>query len=278
MIVLEYNAQALDAAIAADMSLRYLSADRLLVLTQPVPDYVAPRIPAKPAYIVEPFPNWPDLDDDEARQLIAYQASALGASDGWTAGKRNQALTDAAQQFYQGAGGFYDLLAWRWAVRDLLPASFSSWTSLETAIAIELDIRNDVDAEKTTYQEGLGLSSADASARIQGFTAWNEPIIAESVTGRLNDPAYNAILTKYLDSVDRDDFRSVTSGLESAARETGRLGIGYDDRETVAGLVNFIEANDVYTSAGGLDDQGYVVRTGTMADLQNELTTHLLNP
>jgi hypothetical protein len=41
----------------------------------------------KPSYVVEEFPNFPYLTQAEAKQLISYQASAEGASDGWTYSK-----------------------------------------------------------------------------------------------------------------------------------------------------------------------------------------------
>ena len=40
-------------------------------------------VPSKPVYVVEAMPNWPYLTFTEAHQLIAYEATSDGASDGW---------------------------------------------------------------------------------------------------------------------------------------------------------------------------------------------------
>lgn len=40
--------------------------------------------PSKPAYVVEDMTNWPHLSNEEAIQLVTYEATEQGGSDGYS--------------------------------------------------------------------------------------------------------------------------------------------------------------------------------------------------
>jgi|TARA_Y100000310_G_scaffold311768_2_gene358364 hypothetical protein len=50
---------------------------------------VQTTVPTKPSYVVESMSNWPYLTHTEALQLISYEATTSGGSDGWFYNKKS---------------------------------------------------------------------------------------------------------------------------------------------------------------------------------------------
>jgi len=72
-------------AVAAGYSETNFSTDGLLCIADKCDNSEPTQttVPTKPTYVVEEMPNFPYLSYTEARQLIAYEATSDGASDGW---------------------------------------------------------------------------------------------------------------------------------------------------------------------------------------------------
>lgn len=241
-----------------------ISSDRTLVLlpTDATNDFSESFTPSKPSYVSESFSSWPVLSPTESKQLLSYEASDFGSSDGYKKSIRKTPKSPVQEIFFDGPSHYDDYLQWRWAIKDLLPATWTEMTEFEKAISIELNLAPLEGNNKVIWQMSKGMSQSCALDRIYGFFAYNHKRNIESCKNRAEHERVAIIIAKYLGETQGIQFTRTIESLLIQYKEHVVIGTEHGSGGQV-GLIDFFNntSGTVYETAG-LANQGYVMQNG----------------
>ena len=254
-----------------------VSADRMLILLPSLVAYIPEEVPSKPSYVVEAFPNWPNLSNEESKQLLAYQASDFGLSDGFSVQIKKAVLTPVQKMFFDGAVVHDDWLQWRWGIRDMMPSVWNDCTDFEKAISIELDILGDYSNEKIAFQMSKGLSQGFSMSKLFTWFAFNHIRGVASCRSRAEDKQVITIVARYLGEMQAIAFTKIIESLLIQYKEHAIIGTNYGSG-TQDGILDFYENTGGFLNTG-LADQGFVMINGDpdTSNFKDELVNWFIN-
>lgn len=178
----------------------------------------------------------------------------------------------------QGESLATDYLQYRSRVQDELDVnSWSGLTNEEKDIVIELYLQETNKTEEASNTEKVahlmsvhGLDLISAKGKLISVFGPHHIKEVASCSARANCEKLYQVIAKYLSLADAGDLIKITHKLFDLYKSQGIRGT--EDGSAGEGLFNFLESTSGTSyETTGLEQQGYVLNTGTYADFINEL-------
>lgn len=221
-----------------------------------------------------------DFFDENTRTILPGNESKdafIIVASGGTAPSGYSDFSSITSWYQYGNTLCTDILQTRDRIKEIVNSgTWSGLTNNEKDIVIELYIKaDDIDentynTNKVTYLMSNGYSLQQAQGRlIQAYGSYHtKEVIA--CTLRANCGRLYEVIAKYLSLADAGDLIKITHKLFDLYKSQAIRGT--EDGNAGEGLFNFLESTvgSSYENAG-LEQQGYVLKTGTYSEFITEL-------
>ena len=193
--VFKVTRESLQESFDSNYGGRNLSADGTLVIRHTEGTPIVPSDPAiKPSYVVESFPNFPNISTSEVKTLIAYTASTSGASDGWKYNTNTKIYNTSQiyENFSRSNQGFIDDINFWYTIENPADIYFDEadtiilyYNSVNNWYIFGNIIRKGVYLNEVSFNkdEITKINEDISQDAYLNLTTKNKPVIQEEFTG-----------------------------------------------------------------------------------------------